>query len=274
MLDFNAATEVLILAAKAGLITVGGQAVNGWCETYQLDKTNPWEELQPFTSEDIDLCGTAVVLRKFIGNLEQAGYTIEVILPQTEEEEKINLAVIMAKKGTEEIGINCIRTVLGVSIEELRTTKQEFEGPVFIMHPLLCLEGKIRNLAELDQSQRQDEKHVRLSIANLHEHLKAPECSTPHQKLIHERVIDLSKSGAGFFLLKNYNIQVLDSLLDSREVLFLKEDMQKEVAREITNEDWIRAINPNPYKRVKEQGHLSKYPHLPSNISEVSPEII
>ena len=73
-----------------------------------------------------------------------------------------------------ELEINCLSNVIGISTPELKSTVQEFstdESSCLVMHPLLCIESKAHNLAYLPQEGRQDEKHLRLSIGNLHSYL-------------------------------------------------------------------------------------------------------
>lgn len=274
MLKFNEVQDILKTASEAGFIVVGGQAINGWSEKFQTPNTNPWETLQPFTSSDVDVCGYATMLRNFITKAEE-NYEVEVELPNTPEEEKVNLAVIMLKNSKgEEFGINCISSVIGVSIEELRKSAQEHDG-ILIMHPLLCVEAKTHNLLKLDQADRQDEKHLRLSIANLNKYVA--EVNPEQREVIAARMLDFSKSGAGFYLLKDYNIDLLDCLpLDKfpkerqEAIIVEKEALQQVVIQEIRSEEWLRQLNPNPFKKSKVKGYLSKYSNLPSTIQEIA----
>jgi len=278
--------KIAALAAKAGLVIVGGQAVNTWSLKYYTENTDPWDSLKPFTSDDLDCVGDASKLHAFVELLNKE-YDVTVTLPANAEEEKINTAVIEISKGDFYLGVNCLKSILGVETEDITRGAVATDGNMaLVLHPLLCLQSKSHNLATLDQSNRQDEKHLRLSIANLHSFLKEQELSVEDAELYVEKITE--KASLNTYLQRSYNVNCVDALPleewsnSSNERMRALAEIGKEAhkkvqlaaEKEVAAEEWLRQLNPNPFKRNKGIGFLSKFKDLPSKVEESQqPEI-
>lgn len=259
---------ILEAATKAGFILVGGQAVNSWSQRFHSPTNDPWETLSPFTSEDVDCYAEQSALPNFIQELESKGFTAGVELSENDREYVHNVALVSISGHGLEMGVNCLRDVIGVSTEELKETARELpvSGTCLLaMHPILCIQSKAHNLAILDQTDRQDEKHLRLSLANLNSYLKQGEegedASVCTQ--IAQRVQELAFSGRGVWIYRNYNINLQDALpvafwskSPNPELQKLgaqmeecSQDFEKAIQREVAAEEWMQSKNPNPYKR-------------------------
>ena len=153
------------------------------------------------------------------------------------------------------------------------------------MHPILCVQSKAYNLANLDQADRKDEKHLRLSLANLNFYLKQGDEGEDVSacKQIAQRVQELAFSGQGIWIHRNFKINFLDALPvafwsknQNPELQKLAthveecgKDLEKFIQREEAAETWLQNANPNPYKRRKTSGSLTRYPNLSSSVDPV-----
>jgi hypothetical protein len=158
---------ILRAVSRTGAILIGGQAVNLWSERYQRE-AEPWQSLRPFTSVDVDLLGNQADARACA---EGTGGDLE--LPD-DPSHTPNTAKIHCPEPA--IDIDVLHTVNGLNTAEAAQTAVSLKHsdlPLRVLHPVLCLESKTVSLITLDQSVegRQDEKHLRLSIANCAEFL-------------------------------------------------------------------------------------------------------
>jgi hypothetical protein len=160
---------VLQALAQTGAVIIGGQAVNLWAERYQ-NESPPWQELRPYTSFDLDVLGDRTDVLKCSQALDA-----EPFFPLPSEN-TANSGKIVTKLGGEDFEIDFLHSPSGLSPAEVTELARTitFEGiPVKILHPLHCVESKTVNMATLpqDAGDRQDLKHLRLSIASLRQHL-------------------------------------------------------------------------------------------------------
>lgn len=156
------------LALTKGVI-IGGQAVNLWAERYQKE-ASPWKELRPYTSFDLDVLGN----RTDVLVCSQA-LNAEPFFPSPTEN-TVNSGKIVAQVQGADFGIDFLHTPTGLSPAEVMELARPiaFEQiPLKVLHPLHCVESKTVNLMTLPQGagERQDLKHLRLSIAILRQHL-------------------------------------------------------------------------------------------------------
>jgi hypothetical protein len=156
------------LAQTKGVI-IGGQAVNLWAERYQKD-ASPWKELRPYTSFDLDVLGN----RTDVLTGSQA-LNAEPFFPSPSEN-TVNSGRIVAQVQGADFEIDFLHSPNGLSPAEVMELARPitFEQiPLKVLHPLHCVESKTVNLMTLpqDAGQRQDLKHLRLSIAILRQHL-------------------------------------------------------------------------------------------------------
>lgn len=164
------------------LVLVGGQAVNFWSIRYYED-CEAWNELRPFTSEDIDFLGSPRDAQK-IGLVLQG----EVFINRNFESSP-NAGIVLVKHRGRQLRIDVLGQVLGVDEEALAKNAIEFVGErelegltIKLIDPLLALESKLASLHILDQRSRQDLKHTKLCVRVLEEFLRE------HWDILSERV--------------------------------------------------------------------------------------
>ncbi len=161
---------VLQALAQTGAVVIGGQAVNLWAEHYQKDSP-PWNELRPYTSFDLDVLGSRTDVLKCSQALNAQPF-----FPQPSEN-TVNSGKIVTQLAGTEFEIDFLHSPNGLSPAEVRELARPitFENIALrVLHPLHCVESKTVNLATMPQNsgERQDLKHLRLSIAVLREYLR------------------------------------------------------------------------------------------------------
>jgi hypothetical protein len=145
-------------------VVVGGQAVNLWA--YQYSETSTMlKELLPFASEDLDFYGgrvEAVICQKTLGG--------KVTLNR-DFDPSPNSGVVIVNRQDRNLRIDFLASVYGLNDAEITGTALPFLGKdklagvnIKVLHPVLCLEGKLKCLKGLPQRGRQDLKHVKMSI--------------------------------------------------------------------------------------------------------------
>ncbi len=162
--------SVLEALAQTEAVVIGGQAVNLWAERYQSDSP-PWNELRPYTSFDLDVLGSRTDVLKCSEALNA-----ESFFPEPSEN-TANSGKIVTQIAGSDFEIDFLHSPNGLSPAEVRELARAitFEHvPLKILHPLHCVESKTVNLATMPQNsgERQDLKHLRLSIAVLREYLR------------------------------------------------------------------------------------------------------
>jgi len=145
-----------VLAADEPLLIVGGQAVNLWA-LYYRDETR---DFAPFVSRDADILGDRDTLR-LLGKLAGKKPQFFPLKPPTNE-----VGVVIASDSTgAPMLIEVLRYVKGASNEALRHPAYSFsigQPPVIVRAPgpIVLLQAKVANLAELNQRDRQDGRHI------------------------------------------------------------------------------------------------------------------
>jgi hypothetical protein len=145
-----------VLAAPKPLLLVGGQAVNLWA-LYYHDHTR---DLAPFVSRDADVLGDRATL-ELLGRLAGAKPQFFPLKPPSNE---IGVVIATDANGAPLL-IEVLRYVKGATNDELRNPAYEFaigESPVRVRvpGPIALLQTKVANLAEIDQTGRQDARHI------------------------------------------------------------------------------------------------------------------
>jgi hypothetical protein len=146
------------------LVVVGGQAVNLWAYQYQ-QQAPQLQEYQPFASEDLDFYGgrvEAAVCHQVLGGQ---------LFLNRDFDPSPNAGVLLLDYQDKKLRIDFLASVYGLNDAEIAATSLTFLGKaplagvqLKVLHPLLCLEGKLRCLRGLPQGGRQDLKHVRMSL--------------------------------------------------------------------------------------------------------------
>lgn len=197
-------------AAEIDFVVVGGQAINLWAMQY-YQSTPEWDELQPFASVDLDLFGGRV----------EAVQCSEVLSGQLTLAKNFdpspNAGVVMLHWQDQPFRIDILSSVYGLNDTEIASTALPFIGTdalsgvqLKVLHPLLCLESKLKCLRGLDQSTRQDEKHVRLGVLILQAFLIAQLTTQPARSLLKliERISENLWTDAGLNAWYQYGIQI------------------------------------------------------------------
>lgn len=266
-------------AKKANLILIGGQAINTWSTVFHDDELNPWKTLHPYTSEDIDFFGERNVLDSFIEALKENGATVEVFLPTKKEEYALNIAALRVKFDKEEIEINLMPAVTQLNSQEImETALLTSEETPLALHPLLCVESKLVSLLTMYQGTRQDEKHLRLAIANMNSYFSNEFKSSRNLKILEsftDRIFDAATSSMGITAYSKYRIDLFAAvpikLIEEKQITSILEkynfhkanrDKVAKSAEEL--EAWMAKERPHPLKEFKLPGASSLYPNLPS----------
>jgi hypothetical protein len=139
-------SPVLGVIGKLGCVVIGGQAVNIWCEHYAREDYVPagqWEELKPFTSLDLDLLGSSVEAEE--AGVELRARRVEIADLFSKSDSPI-CGFVEAHVGGRELGIHFLHRIAGVGRDEVERTAVLIDAGgtnVRVMHPLLCLEGRV-----------------------------------------------------------------------------------------------------------------------------------
>ncbi|BAU15488.1 hypothetical protein LEP3755_60470 [Leptolyngbya sp. NIES-3755] len=196
--------------AEINLVIVGGQAINLWAMQY-YQPTPEWDKLQPFASLDLDLFG---------GRLE-AGQCSEVLSGTLTLAKNFdpspNADVVILNWQDRPFRIDILSSVYGLNDTEIVNTALPFLGTdslsgvqLKVLHPLLCLESKLKCLRSLDQTARQDEKHVRLAVLILRAFLTSQLANQSTRSLLNaiERIADNIWTDAGLNAWYQYGIEI------------------------------------------------------------------
>ncbi|MGH8019737.1 MAG: hypothetical protein ACREIA_15940 [Opitutaceae bacterium] len=145
-----------VLATKEPVLLVGGQAVNLWALYYHEHTAG----LEPFVSRDLDVLGTRETLEtlaKLVGARPQ-------FFPLRPPSNEIGVVIAKDRDGNAML-VEVLRYVNGVTNDELRETVYTValgDAKVQLPSPIVLLQAKIANVIELDQTDRHDERHVRI----------------------------------------------------------------------------------------------------------------
>jgi hypothetical protein len=142
-------------------LLVGGHAVNLWAWVYRERIGEALNQWLPLTSKDLDLVGTVAMLdelkQRFGGQCRLSGPRSPVV------------GQIVVRLGDKDLKIDVLRNVFGLRPKDLMAGTPQLdvkdEGEAFtarVILPVTLFQAKIANLARLDQSGRNDFKHVNL----------------------------------------------------------------------------------------------------------------
>lgn len=198
-----------LLATKEPVLLVGGQAVNLWAVYYEARTA----ELAPFVSRDVDVLGDRETLEA-LGKLTGTKPQIFPLRPPTNE-----VGVVVAKDaGGQPLLIEVLRSVHGVSNEELREpvyTMALGKTHVRVPSPIVLLQAKIANVADIAQPGRQDARHVAILALVLPAYLAdlqtaVVEGRTEERKLIEflERLLSVVTAGKARKVFKELQLDV------------------------------------------------------------------
>jgi hypothetical protein len=136
-------------------VLVGGQAVNFWAEFY-APKLPEIQQLQPFLSKDCDIYGNRDIAQRM---QKQSGWRLSLFGPR-----RIAVAALVAEDGRTIEVLSNVRGLTPKDLDRMCMQVQMYECSLCVLNPIALLKAKLANVAELDQTDRQDSKHVSLLI--------------------------------------------------------------------------------------------------------------
>lgn len=144
-----------------GVVIVGGHAVNLWASYYASTGDEALARFAPFTSKDADI---------FLRDKEMARAVAAAagwVFRNNPEPRSPVLGAIVMRRGETELQVDVLRSVTGLTDDDLNATAQiTFENgkSYSIPAPDIMLKAKLANLESHDQSDRQDERHIRILV--------------------------------------------------------------------------------------------------------------
>ena len=137
-------------------MVVGGHAVNIWALAYSSRLGLQLQPYAPFTTKDLDLWGP----KKILDSLAQK-YNVEITLSPPRSP---GVGYVVIPKGSLQLKVELLTGVNGIRrIEEQNGVQLSILGTrVRVLDAISCLKAKIANAAGIDQSNRQDVKHVKI----------------------------------------------------------------------------------------------------------------
>ena len=202
--DFSSVFDA-IQKSGLNLVLVGGQACNFYSDKF-LGLSPIIKTLYPLTSKDIDYHGQVGDGEKLAKHLKGE------FIPSPRKGTFVCLGKVVFD-GKE---IEILRTVRGLSEDVVSKAylSLDYKGfQVRVLHPVPLYEAKAANLVTLDQTNRQDEKHLRAMEAVLPEYFKETAKNPQNERELlnsFKRLYDFSFSTEGKTLAKQGRISSVD----------------------------------------------------------------
>jgi hypothetical protein len=211
-------SPVLGVIGKLDCVVIGGQAVNIWCEYYARGDYVPaaqWDELKPFTSLDLDVLGSSVEAEEAGAELHAS--RVEIADPFAKSDSPI-CGFVEAAVGGRELGIHFLHRIAGVGRDEVERTAVSIEAGgsnVRVMHPLLCLEGRVEMLLRrIGEAGHQDQLHLRRGILVVRALLAEQLAREGAKRFLSgvERVFRLARSYDGLLLAQKCGVKLEEAI--------------------------------------------------------------
>lgn len=140
-------------------LLIGGQAVNFWAERYLKDDPN-LQNLQPFTSEDIDFKGNRDDVELIARQLK-----LQPVFPHPREMTAL-AGAIPFRIGSLGSNIEVVRTIPGVPLRaEEAAIEIEWNGKQLrLLDPVSLFASKLELFVTVPQSNRQDARHLGILV--------------------------------------------------------------------------------------------------------------
>jgi len=181
--SFPDVADVVSVRTKGELpVIVGGHAVNIWALTYATRLGSRLSPYAPFTSKDLDLWGPKEILDSLA---QKYGVKITLSPPRSP-----GIGYVMIPKGDLQLKVELLISVNGLRQAELENTFDlVIQGTeVRVLDAISCLKAKIANAADINQTDRQDVKHVQIMKICAHEFTKDL-IELGDQKQVSERLV-------------------------------------------------------------------------------------
>jgi hypothetical protein len=189
--DFD---EVLCLPEQP--LIVGGQAVNIWADFYSA-ADNCLEALKPFVSKDADVFGDRALAERLAAasNWRLTCYY---------EPRSVGLAMLTKElPNNGRLTVEIISSVNGLTSKELADPDiiQLRTGKIYrLPSPIILLKAKLANVAQIDQTRRQDVRHVRMLIPCAREYLRGSHADTLAGRMSDRDLVDLFEAARSLFV--------------------------------------------------------------------------
>lgn len=196
-----------IASSGIPVIIIGGQAVNLHAQSY-ADEIPNIEQYGPLTSIDLDLHGGMAEAKALVKLLRPFKHQIN------NGEGDVNQAgVLLCRWSGEELLIDVLAHLVGVTGEEIQQNAFEYDDvPLPLLHPTFCLIAKTHNLAKLNQTERQDKKHLQLMIAVCRAHLMEKGQTSRYVLNNIETLMRFARSPLAQQARRDHGINILDAI--------------------------------------------------------------
>jgi hypothetical protein len=199
-----------LLATKEPVLLVGGQAINLWAIYYETRTS----ALAPFVSRDVDVLGDRHTLEA-LGRLAGAKPQFFPTKPPTNE-----IGVVIAKDHNgRPLLIEVLRNVHGVSNAQLRDpiyTLAMGDTHVHVPGPIVLLQAKIANVADIAQTGRQDARHVAILAQVLPAYLEDLQHAVAEGRTAERKLIEFLERLVAVVTTEKARIVLNGLTLDSR----------------------------------------------------------
>jgi hypothetical protein len=154
---------IALQRAKVDFVIIGGQACNLWALMYE--KREPaLKTLRPYTTRDLDVWSRSQ--RDVTTTAEILHVTPELNDPGSPAPDMGHFTY-RSPKG--KLFVQFLTAVFGVKTELVIRTKQNYTWKKYnlelsVIHPLVTLEAKLKSFYGLDQTARQDLKHLKMAM--------------------------------------------------------------------------------------------------------------
>jgi|HubBroStandDraft_1064217.scaffolds.fasta_scaffold174862_1 hypothetical protein len=184
-----------ILTLPEHPLIVGGQAVNIWAEHF-ASKDAKLDGFRPFISKDADIVGDRAMAERLaeITNWKLTPYY---------EPRAVGLAMLTKELPNHvKLIVEVIGSVNGLTQKDLVDSDlvELIPGQVYrIPSPIILLKAKLANVAQIDQTRRQDARHVQMLIPCAREYLRESHCESLAGRMTERRVVNLFEAAHSLY---------------------------------------------------------------------------
>jgi hypothetical protein len=199
---------------SAQVVLVGGQALAFWAHYYRVRAP---ADLRPYVTLDVDFLGTSAQAAAFADRLPGARLYVPTLDDHTPSSGRVVARNVLGRT----LEVDFLHSLAGLSESDVRRNAVEIkdqQGRVLlrVMHPLYCLESRVRNLALLpDKRNRFGVAQAQLAVRVMRQHvmrvLDEPNGVRKALKLI-ERLADLALSEPGKRCFVDYRVDLLRAI--------------------------------------------------------------
>jgi hypothetical protein len=260
--ELSAFSEVLNSTERP--ILVGGQAVNLWAEHYS-SVIPQLEPLRPFMSKDADIFGDRAMAERIAANTKWQ-------LKCYNEPRSIAVGLLTKQvPGGEPLLIEVIGGVNGLTAKDLSDPDllEIRPGQIYrVPSPIILLKGKLANVAHLDQTRRQDVRHVKMLIPCAREYIRENHIRALSGQMTERHLVNLLESANdlrtnpayaelgrqnGFELIRLFPIELAESKLEkiSRFVKFRAPEIALQIETSELVDPEIGKTNPSKGEQIE-----------------------